>query len=219
MKKFCVVLLLFCSIKAISQKKPHMRLNLYAGYVFDDRVDNYSSDVSYYEGVIEGSIKWGAGLEYIINNEGLGLELIYLREDTEGPTTYYDDNAIGNPIKSREFDLAINYILFGGNQNFQLTPVFEPYFGLQMGVGIFNVSNPTNGKETNRTKFAWSMKGGTNIWASKKIGIKLQANLLSIVQAAGGEVYFGSGGGSGISGYSSILQFSLGGGLVFRFGK
>jgi hypothetical protein len=49
------------------------------------------------------------------------------------------------------------------------------------------------------------------------VGIKLQTGLISLAQAAGGGIYFGSGGVSpGLSTYSSILQFSLGGGLVFR---
>lgn len=48
-------------------------------------------------------------------------------------------------------------------------------------------------------------------------GIRLQAQLLSPVQAAGGGFYFGTGGsGIGVSTYSSIYQFNLGGSLVFR---
>jgi hypothetical protein len=216
MKRICFVLLLFCSANALAQKKPEIRLNAYANYVFDDRVDSYFSNTSYYDGTVKGSLKWGAGLEYMFHS-AMGVELVYLREDTKAPTTYYDDAGIGNPVKSREFELGINYIMLGTTRYFPLQPAIEPYFGLQLGVGIINVSNPVNGEEGNKTKFAWGIKGGTNIWASPKVGIKLQAGLISLAQGAGGGVYFGTGGVSpGLSTYSSILQFSLGGGLVFR---
>jgi hypothetical protein len=52
------------------------------------------------------------------------------------------------------------------------------------------------------------------------VGVKLQAQLLSITQSVGGGVFFGTGGASaGISSYSSVYQFSLGGGLVFELGQ
>lgn len=219
MKKICFVLLLFCTVGAMSQKKPEIRLNLYAGYVFDDRVDSYYSNTSYYDGIVEGSLRWGLGLEYMFH-PSMGVELSYLREDTKAPTTYYNDDGIGDPIKSREFDLGINYILLGATRYFPVKPAIEPFFGIQLGVGIINVSNPTNGEEGNTTKFAWAVKGGSNIWVSEKIGIKLQADVLSLAQAAGGGVYFGTGGVSpGLSTYSTIFQFALGGGIVFKFGQ
>ncbi len=60
------------------------------------------------------------------------------------------------------------------------------------------------------------LKGGVNIWASEKVGLKLQTNLMSMVQAVGGGLFFGTGGASvGVSTFSTLLQFSLGGGLVY----
>jgi hypothetical protein len=44
--------------------------------------------------------------------------------------------------------------------------------------------------------------------------------LLSIPQGAGGELYFGTGGaGAGVSTYSTMMQFALGGGLTFKLGQ
>ena len=45
------------------------------------------------------------------------------------------------------------------------------------------------------TKFAWGLRLGANIWASEKMAIKLQGQLMSAVQGAGGGLYFGTGGG------------------------
>jgi hypothetical protein len=48
----------------------------------------------------------------------------------------------------------------------------------------------------------------------------LQAQLQSAVQAFGGGLFVGTGGvGAGVNSYSTIMQFGLGGGLVFKFGK
>jgi hypothetical protein len=86
-----------------------------------------------------------------------------------------------------------------------------------LGMAIFNIEDPDNGKSASATKFAWGIKAGVNVWASEKVGIKLQASLLSAVQAVGGSVYFGTGGaGAGVSGFSSFYQFVLGGGLTFK---
>ena len=113
--------------------------------------------------------------------------------------------------------MHLQYIMLGGNRYVKPKPNIETYFGFHLGIGIIDVDNPTTGEENSSTKFAWGLKLGTNIWASEKVGIKLQAGLISLAQAAGGGIYFGSGGVSpGLSTYSSILQFSLGGGLVFR---
>ena len=239
MKKILTILLLFCTVQAISQtdsmanaqamsqakaKPPassqsKLRLNAYTHYVFDDKVDSYYSNTSYYEGTVKANVQWGVSLEYMMH-PAQGLELVWLHENTTAPTTYYDDNGIGDPVKTREFDVSINYIMLGSTRYMPVKPTVEPYFGIQMGVGIVDISNPTDGKESNNTKFAWGLKLGTNIWASPKIGIKLQAGLQSVAQAAGGGLYFGSGGVSpGLSTYSTVYQFSLGGGLAFKLGS
>ena len=195
------------------------RINLYSNYVFDDQVDSYYSTTAYYEGKIKGGFQWGVGLEYMIK-PAYGISLSYFRQGTNAPITYYDASSILNPgVKTQDFDVAVSYVFLGGTRYFPVQPKVEPYFGFDLGVGIVDVSNTANGEEGNLTKFAWGIKGGTNIWATERFGIKLQAGLNSIVQAVGGSLYFGTGGaGAGVASYSSLLQFSLGGGLAFRLG-
>jgi hypothetical protein len=202
---------------AIKQKPAftlHLRLNAYTFYAFDDNVDSYYSTTDYYNGTIKGGFQWGGGLEYMMI-PGQSIELSYLRLDTEAPMEYYD-----NRIKNTTFDVATNYILIGSNRYFGMNPKVEPYAGLQAGMGIFNVANPDNGNSGNSTKFAWGAKLGLNIWASEKVGIKIQAGLNSAVQSAGGGLYFGTGGvGAGVSTYSTFYQFFVGGGLTFNMSK
>lgn len=196
---------------------PHLRINGYTFYAFDDKVDSYYSSTEYFYGKIKGGFQWGGGLEYMMAPVQ-SVELSYLRLDTEAPMTYYD-KTLGD-VRSTNFETATNYILIGSNRYFPSGGKAEPYAGLQAGVGILNIKNPESGRSDTATKFAWGIKAGVNLWASEKVGLKLQAGLNSVVQAAGGGFYFGTGGGgAGISTYSTFYQFYVGGGLSFSLSE
>jgi hypothetical protein len=206
---FFSALFLLVSVNAQSQG---IRLNAYSSYVFDDQVDSYYDQTDYYNGTIKGGYQWGAGLEYMVR-PNYGVELMYLRQDTKAPLNYYN-----NGVKFANFDLGINYIMLAGNRYFSKPGgMVEGFAGGMLGVDVTSVKNPTNGNSTTKTFFSWGFRGGANIWASEKVGIKLQAQLLSAVQSVGGGFYFGTGGaGAGVSTLSSMYQFGLGGGLVFK---
>ncbi|WP_121666358.1 hypothetical protein [Mesonia aquimarina] len=145
-----------------------------------------------------------------------GIELLYLRQDTNSPTTYLTNNNFG--VQYTNFDLGINYLMLGGIRHIKKkgSPL-EGYGGLMAGMLIANLENPENGRSESTTKFSWGAKLGGIYWFSSSIGLKVQAQLLSAVQAVGGSFYFSSNGPqAGISSYSTIYQFSLGGGLVFK---
>jgi hypothetical protein len=198
------------SYRGFGQK---LRLNAYGNYVFDDKVESSYSNTDYFNGTIQGGFMWGVGLEYRLH-ELYGLELLYLRQDTKAPVNYYSLGA-----KHADFDIGVNYIMAAGARSFSANEKVEGYGGLMLGAAIIDAKNTENNNSNSATKFAWGIRLGVNIWASESVGIKLQTQLLSAVQAAGGTLYFGTGGGgAGVSGYSSMLQFTLGGGLTFRFG-
>jgi hypothetical protein len=193
------------------------RINLYGNYTFEDSFDSYYDPGRFYQGQTQGGFQYGIGIEREIR-KGTYIELSYLRLDTNAPTQYNDGSILP---KSADFDVALNYIMLGANQTFTKPgSKVEGFGGFMAGVGIVNVDNPTNKRSDSATKFAWGIKGGATIWATKKVGVKLQAQLLSITQSVGGGLFFGTGGASaGLSSYSSVYQFSLGGGLVFELGK
>ncbi len=211
MKKLLFISLLILSVSTIQAQG--LRLNGYALYTFDDRVSSFQSNTQRFDGVIKGGLTWGVGAEFMVQPE-LGVEVSYYRMDTKAPTNY------ANPLpKSATFTLDLNWIMLGGTKYFGANPKVEPYGGFMLGAGIVNASNPDNGFTQNHSAFAWGMKGGVNVWASEKVGIKLQTNLMSMVQAVGGGLFFGTGGASvGVSTFSTLLQFSLGGGLVVKLG-
>lgn len=208
--KIIVAILLLAGI-AVTAAAQGVRLNGYSSYVFDDKVDSYYDPYNYYNGTIKGGYSWGVGAEFLAAPTK-GIELKYLHRSTTAPMEYYK-----NTLQTATFDVGLNYILIGGNNYFKTGGKVEPYAGADIGMAIIYISNPKNNNEDNATKFAWDIKIGTNIWFNEKVGLKLQADLLSAVQSAGGGLYFGTGGaGAGVSTYSTMYQWGLGGGLTFK---
>jgi len=193
------------------------RLNGYAMYVFDDKFDSYYDNSNYYQGKFKGGLQWGAGLEYLPHPSS-GVELIYLNQKTTALTTYAYTGLSG--VKTTNFDVGFNWLMLAGNRYMRKPgSKVEGFGGFMLGAAFINVDNPDNGNSNSATKFAWGFRLGANIWASERVAIKLKADVLSAVQGAGGGLYFGTGGGGvGVSTYSSMYQFGLGGGIAFALG-
>jgi hypothetical protein len=217
MKKFFFLMMLTALVTSASAQEK-FRLNGYAAYVFDDKFDSYYDPYNYYNGTIRGGFQWGVGAEFMVRKD-YGIELLYLHHGTEAPTTY--QSGTGVLVKNTTFDVNIDYIMLGGARYVQKPgSKAEPYGGLMLGVGILNVDNPDNGESGSATKFAWGARLGCNIWASERFGLKIQTQLLSIAQGAGGGLYFGTGGvGAGVSTYSTMYQFVIGGGIAIKMGQ
>ena len=212
MKKIILSVLLIAGIASISTAQ-NVRLNAYGSYAFNDGIDYYLNPTTYFKGTVEGGFQWGFGLEYMVRPDK-GIEFKYIHQDSHAPLTYYY-----NGVKNTTLDLGINYYMFGGSNYFDVSnEKIKPFFGA--GLGWASINNNTTGATgtTNKTAFAWEIKGGTNIWVSPKVGIKLQADLLSAVAATGGAYFWSYYGPIYTTTYSSLYQFSLGGGLVFKLG-
>ncbi len=216
MKKF--LLLISTSLfLAFSSTATEIRLNLYSAYVFDDKFSSVYSSYEYYEGKIIGGLQYGAGLEFMIRQD-YGVELLYIGQNTTAPT-YYNSNYLLE--KYSVMDVNLNFAMIGGTRHIRKEgSKLEGYGGLMLGALFAGVKNPDTGGSRSGTKFAWGLRLGGNIWLSDRVALKMQGQLLSAVQSVGGSLYFGSGGaGAGVSTYSSMLQFSIGGGLAFNLSK
>lgn len=208
-------LLFFCFILS-NVKAQEMRVNTIGGYIFKNQVDSYYSSSSYYSGIIQDGFRWGVGLEYLIPSKG-GLELQYLRQDTNAPTIYQSRNFFNGDLQFSDFDLGLNWIMLNGTRYFSVNEQVEPFAGAGIGMGIFSLRNPGSINRRSATKLAWSVRGGSNFWITENVAIRLQASLFSAVQSVGGGFYFGTGGSSiGLSTYSTMYQFGFEGGLVFK---
>lgn len=225
MKKNYIILmvgiLFSCQLTAQNDNESEIRLSLYGMYTFEDSFDSYYDYGNYYQGVIQDGMLYGAGFEFEVRKD-VFLELSYLRELTSAPTQYYNGGVFA---KYADIDLKINYLMIGGNHSFSKPgSKVEGFAGASLGMAVvdldYNDGNPNSYINDRVSKFAWGLKAGAIIWATPKLGVKLQAQFLSVAQSVGGGYYFGTGGsGAGVSTYSSIYQFSLGGGLVYSVGK
>ncbi|MCF8713994.1 hypothetical protein JM658_04060 [Joostella atrarenae] len=212
MKKFYYLLVLFFGISSMQAQEFYV--NFYGNYAFDDSFDSYYDYRAYYDGKIKGGFQWGAGLEYK-PSQYMGFEFTYLRQDTNSPTRYRTYNSIKEEVAN--FDLDLNYLLIGGNRYFSRPgSQFQGYGGLMAGMAIANLYNPNNGRSSDATKFSWGAKLGGIYWMNDYFGIRMQAQLLSVVQGASGGFYFDVYGPQAtVVTYSTFYQFSLGGGVVF----
>lgn len=218
MKSKLTLLVILSAFTLASFGQGGIKLNAYGAYAFDDKFDSYYDIDEYYNGKMTGGFQWGVGLEYMLHRY-YGIELSWMQQNTTAPISY-QGGAFAFP-KFTNFDLSSNYILIGANRYFPMkSSMVEPYFGMGLGMSLMGLTNPENNLKTNKEFFAWTLKTGANIFFTEKVGLKLQAQLLSSVQSVGGGFYFGTGGaGAGLSTYSSIMQICLGGGLVFKLGQ
>jgi opacity protein-like surface antigen len=205
MKKIFLMILAFTSIQGISHAQT-FSVNGFGGYNFQDQV-NF--------GNVYGTIKdggfWGVSLEGI-NRTGSGIELLYQQQNTHVPLYLYNT---GVPANKDKDEAVLSYIMLNGMHYLKMNPHVEPYGGLGVGVGIVS---PQSGSSA--SKFAWDLKLGIKFKPSSVVGIKLQAQLFSMVQASGVGLYVGPGGAGAYStSYSTIYQFGFTGGLTFDFEK
>lgn len=206
MKKGIYLLLLalpFCNCLSAQT----FSLTALGGYTFQDHV-SFSSAYSY----IRASGHWGASVEGIIPNGG-AIQLLFQTQPTHAPFYFY--NTPNNEQNKGKDKCTLTYIMLNGLRYVQTGSAAEPYGGLGLGVGIVA---PEAG--TSATKFAWDAFLGVKIKTGSAVGIKLQAQLYSMAQVAGGGFYAGTGGGGAyVSTYSTIVQFGLTGGICFDFAK
>ena len=214
MKKIFLLLVLAGTMTTLMGQ--HARLNFYGAYTFDDGFDVVCDANTYYNGTVKGGVQWGAGLQYMFNKQS-SAEVLWLHRTTTVPANFkFGSNT---QLRSETFDLKHDFIMLSGDGHFGNGGKVEGYGGVMAGVLISNLEAPSLGKSSSNTNFAWGGRVGTNIWFSPKMGLKLQALILSASRATGGDYYWSWYGPIYLTTYSTLWQFSLGGGLTFKLGK
>jgi hypothetical protein len=215
MKKIFLSLSLISTVIVASAQ--HARLNLYGSYVLDDGFSFYNSSTDYYNGKLKAGAQWGAGIEYQAD-PSVGGELMYFYKKSEAPSNFKFGTLAAE--KTETFDVTQHYIMFGFNSHrMSASKKAEGYAGLLLGMVITDVTAPSTGNSSSNSNFAWGAKLGSDIWMSDKVGIKLQAQVLSSTRSYGGDLYYGYWGPVAVPDYTTVWQFGLGGGLTFRLGK
>jgi opacity protein-like surface antigen len=214
MKKLLGFVLTLLSFALKSQSPVQITLMTFESYSFADKIVTEDG----YEGKINDGFQWGGGLEFCFR-EKVALELIYQRLNTDGyldkPLAYVSGTNIVNTTERTQGNIAIDYYLLGGTRYHPLTDKVSGFGTINAGLGV--LSSTDNNNSSNAEKFCWGLRLGLKIQANEKVSIRLHGQLLSAVQAVGGGLYFGTGGGgAGVTGYSTFWQFNLGGSVNFR---
>jgi hypothetical protein len=215
MKKFSFLatISLLMSMGLMAQHKAYLNGN--AGYTFDE-----SFIVQTFNGRFMGNAHYGGSVELELqgisnpHNEST-IEIAYL-----GMQTVLDGWVwpIGqNAPSPATYNVTLNYITAGFNNYFGHDYKIMGFGGLNMGAGW--MSNQTEPSRPSNTRFSIGLKGGGRFMFSEKVGLKLYAQLNTIVEGVGGGFYFGTGGsGAAVTTFSSVVQFGLGGGLTVGLG-
>jgi hypothetical protein len=214
MKK--IFLLLVSAATMTTMMGQHARLNFYAAYTFDDGFDVVNDANTYYNGTVKAGVQFGGGLEYMFSHQS-SAELLYLHRSTTVPANF--KFGTGTQTRKETFDLKHDFIMLSGDGHFGSGGKAEGYAGVMAGVLLSHLEAPSLGKSSSNTNFAWGGRVGTNVWFSPKMGLKLQAMILSASRATGGDYYWSWYGPIYLTTYSTLWQFSLGGGLTFKLGK
>jgi hypothetical protein len=215
MKKIFLFLLLVPAVMAANAQ--HARLNLYSSYVFEDGFDAYNDANNYYSGRINAGLQLGAGIEYLADPT-YGVELLYFYKKSDAPSHFKLGTLTTE--KSETFDVTQHFIMLAANSHVHSgNQKIEGVGSLMLGMLINDVTAPSTGNSTNHSNFAWGGRLGMDYWLSAKLGIRLQAQILSATRASGGDVYYGYWGPVAVPDYTTLWQFGLGGGLTFKLGK
>lgn len=193
------------------------KINAIGGYGFDDKMNFTTTDDRYFNAKIKSSALWGGGIEYVLKNN-YGIELVYMREDTEVPVDYSYGTGLGDSSTTQR--IGINYVLLAGNGYTQIadSPV-EPFGSVLLGIALFNNKSTSDGPASSSTKFAFGVRGGLDIAATNELGFKVMAQLISATQAFEGEFYLGkSASDYGLDPQTNMLQFGISAGISYRIG-
>ena len=211
LQRFLLVsLLMITIISAEDVSAQIIEITPFVGYQLGGTVNGYYGEVK-----LNDAMSYGGRLAVGLSTTTF-VEFTYLRSDTEGQYFDYYDGSIGDKTP-----LSSNYIQLGGLQEMDMG-ILSPFLTLAGGLAIWSPANP--GDFSTYTQFAFSFGGGTKIWITDNIGLRLQATMLMplVWNGAGFGCGIGSG-GSGCGGaiYTRITPFQgeFSGGLIIKINR
>jgi hypothetical protein len=194
------VLLLSVVLKTLAQ---NVELTPIAGYTFRSTVYITNGEARVNDGFTYGGALTIAASQYN------AIEISYYRYATDA-TAYSSYSGFATVSK----DVAVNYMLIGGQRLFPVNDKITPFTGFNLGAGWLASGDDSF---STVTKFALGFDAGIKIMATEKIGIRLQTNFNFPITSAGGSFFWSSGGsGVGLTGYVPIWSFGFNGGLIYK---
>ncbi len=212
-KKYLLVVMLLSSAQSMAQK---VNISVASGYMVGDKFDSFYKNDSYYFSKVSDGLQVGAGVEYVMPTN-YSIDFNYFFQGTTAPTTF----SIDSLRAFADFDLVLHNIVFGFNKHLASdNGLYDVYGGITTGILIAAISEEASSYDASSVNFTWGAKAGCNLFLSPVVGLKLQTQLITAVQAMGGELYFDEAGKlTGLKTKSNLYQFSVLGGIVFKLGK
>ncbi|SMD45224.1 Outer membrane protein beta-barrel domain-containing protein [Aquiflexum balticum DSM 16537] len=202
MKKLLLVLTLsFLSLPQLMAQG--VEITPFTGYTFQA-----GFNISGGRAFLRDGQTWGGMMGFSLN-EATEVELGY---SYMGTSAVARSNSLQENI---DIPAQVHYATIGANRLFPTSDKMTFFAGGKLGTGT--VAFP-DGEYRNITKFAVGFQGGMKYYASDRVGIRLQANLMMPIVGVGTSLWWSPGSGTavGLSGWSPIAQFGFTGGLVFR---
>ena len=205
-----VVLAFFAACSTQDLSAQIIELNGFAGYQLGGTARGYYGEVK-----IDDAMSYGGKLAVGLSTTTF-VEFSYIRSDTEGRYWDYRDQIFGDKVP-----LSSNYIQIGGLQEMDYG-ILSPFLTVTGGLTVWSPKN--SGDFNTYTQFSFTVGGGTKIWISDMIGIRLQANMLMplVYNGAGFGCGIGTGGsscGGGIYTRITPFQGEFSGGLIIKISK
>ena len=202
MKKLFIVFSLIC-LSFSQLKAQDVEITPFTGYTFQS-----GFNISGGRAFLGDGQNWGGMLGFSLN-EALEVELGY---------SYLGTNAVARSVNLQEnIDISaqVHYATIGVNRLFPTSEKMTFFAGAKMGTGTLAFPD---GEYRNITRFSAGFQGGMKYFASDRLGIRLQANLMMPILAVGTSLWWSPGAGTsvGLTGWSPIAQFGFTGGLTFR---
>lgn len=210
MRKYIILLAALVCIPFIL-KSQTVEVTPFGGYVFPGTMSADGGDVYF-----RGNGQYG-GMISIGVSRVMDIDLIYNRSDTKADINIYSWN---NSYNYDVVPVSINYMHVGFTKNFRVNPIVSPFVGMSLGACLFYPKDDVTQHYSEAWFFSMGISGGAKVYFSKRVGLRIQAQALVPVQGSGFYLFAGTGGsGSGVSVYSSLVQFGFTGGLIFRLGR
>lgn len=149
------------------------------------------------------------GLTFGVNvADDVSVEFMWARQNTSVNVK----DVIYYPQETEVTEATIDHYQIGAIHMFGYSDA-KPFVGLSAGWSNFN---PEEEDYFSNTNFTLGLTGGLKYFFNKRVGLRLQAQLLMPVNWGG--IYVG-GGGSGVTVGGSILQLNFSGGLIIGLGS
>lgn len=163
---------------------------------------------NYYGGYVKMKGSDQYGLTFGINaTDDISVEFMWAQQNSV--LTVKD--AVFYPQETDLSDMVVNHYQIGAIHMFGYSDA-RPFAGLSAGWSTFN---PEENRYDSTTTFTLGLTGGLKYFFTKRVGLRLQGQLLMPISWGG--VYVGGGGG-GVTAGGSILQLNFSGGLIIGLG-